>query len=214
MILRLAWAPKYLAEEASEYSTIQAAFAGIASLICMTVLPFSAIGGSVGEPYRDLGEYIEESTFVTPITFLFLAFVWSLVYFVIFIVFIPGSRTRHAKMMLRMVFLGPITLLVPGIAWSAVASLSVLAHPDMNFYGPGGKPAWLTWMPIWVFGSGFWMIAGFLWLAARCRSARRQIGRFLTTLECRRCGYNLTGNVSGRCPECGAAVMGNYDAHS
>ncbi len=23
---------------------------------------------------------------------------------------------------------------------------------------------------------------------------------------CRKCGYNLTGNVSGRCPECGTAV--------
>jgi hypothetical protein len=24
---------------------------------------------------------------------------------------------------------------------------------------------------------------------------------------CDRCGYNLTGNVSGRCPECGTAVL-------
>lgn len=24
--------------------------------------------------------------------------------------------------------------------------------------------------------------------------------------ECHRCGYNLTGNVSGRCPECGTPV--------
>lgn len=24
---------------------------------------------------------------------------------------------------------------------------------------------------------------------------------------CRRCGYNLAGNVSGRCPECGTAVV-------
>ena len=24
--------------------------------------------------------------------------------------------------------------------------------------------------------------------------------------HCQRCGYNLTGNVSGRCPECGEAV--------
>ena len=24
--------------------------------------------------------------------------------------------------------------------------------------------------------------------------------------HCRRCGYDLTGNVSGRCPECGAVA--------
>ncbi len=24
--------------------------------------------------------------------------------------------------------------------------------------------------------------------------------------HCRKCGYNLTGNVSGRCPECGATI--------
>jgi hypothetical protein len=24
--------------------------------------------------------------------------------------------------------------------------------------------------------------------------------------HCRRCGYNLTGNVSGRCPECGTRL--------
>ena len=28
------------------------------------------------------------------------------------------------------------------------------------------------------------------------------------------CGYDLTGNTSGRCPECGAAVKGNSDAHT
>ncbi len=25
--------------------------------------------------------------------------------------------------------------------------------------------------------------------------------------HCRHCGYNLTGNLSGRCPKCGSAVM-------
>ena len=31
---------------------------------------------------------------------------------------------------------------------------------------------------------------------------------------CSKCGYDLTGNVSGRCPECGAAVKGNSDAYT
>ena len=31
--------------------------------------------------------------------------------------------------------------------------------------------------------------------------------------HCQKCGYNLTGNVSGRCPECGTPVKsGNQSA--
>ena len=33
-----------------------------------------------------------------------------------------------------------------------------------------------------------------------------RVGRPYPTNHCRTCGYNLTGNVSGRCPECGEAV--------
>lgn len=29
-------------------------------------------------------------------------------------------------------------------------------------------------------------------------------------MSCRECGYNLTGNVSGQCPECGAALPGEF----
>ncbi len=29
--------------------------------------------------------------------------------------------------------------------------------------------------------------------------------------HCRKCGYNLTGNVSGRCPECGARTSGEME---
>lgn len=32
--------------------------------------------------------------------------------------------------------------------------------------------------------------------------------RHLPPGHCQRCGYNLTGNVSGTCPECGSAVPG------
>ena len=29
--------------------------------------------------------------------------------------------------------------------------------------------------------------------------------------HCRKCGYNLTGNVSGRCPECGKKVAMKHE---
>lgn len=33
-----------------------------------------------------------------------------------------------------------------------------------------------------------------------------EVVRILCSYLCRKCGYNLTGNVSGRCPECGTPV--------
>ena len=33
-----------------------------------------------------------------------------------------------------------------------------------------------------------------------------EVLRILCSYLCRQCGYNLTGNVSGRCPECGTPV--------
>ena len=186
---------------------IHAAFAGIGSLVSMCVLPVSAIGGWRKQPFRDLSQYVLESMFAVPHALLFLAIIWSFVFLVIFLVifgvFIPWMRSQQPKITMRIVFLSPITMLLPGIIWSVFAWLSMLADPSTNFTGPGVKPAWLTSMPIQLFGSCFWMIAGPLWITVVCGLAHGQIGRFLNRLECRQCGYNLTGNLSGRCPECG-----------
>jgi len=48
-------------------------------------------------------------------------------------------------------------------------------------------------------------------LAAACRFAASQRDRWEGLFRpppgyCQKCGYDLTGNVSGRCPECGAKV--------
>jgi len=37
-----------------------------------------------------------------------------------------------------------------------------------------------------------------------CRIIRGAV--VIPSMLCQNCGYNLTGNVSGRCPECGEAV--------
>ncbi len=42
------------------------------------------------------------------------------------------------------------------------------------------------------------------WYRTQTRRALRQILVAQGVAICERCGYDLTGNVSGRCPECGA----------
>lgn len=54
---------------------------------------------------------------------------------------------------------------------------------------------WLT-VPLWIPTLCCAVLAIFFWKRSRCRS---HIGLC-------RCGYDLTGNVSGVCPECGREV--------
>ncbi|GJM24129.1 MAG: hypothetical protein DHS20C16_05440 [Phycisphaerae bacterium] len=52
-------------------------------------------------------------------------------------------------------------------------------------------------IPFWCMFAPALLVTSWLWYADR-----RRIG------ECVNCGYNLTGNVSGVCPECGATIEG------
>lgn len=63
---------------------------------------------------------------------------------------------------------------------------------------PGLLYMWLPlWMPFVVFGA----YPGYALVTRRSRRRRQRRKRGL----CVECGYNLTGNVSGRCPECGSS---------
>jgi hypothetical protein len=78
---------------------------------------------------------------------------------------------------------------------------------------------WRRWVsPLGVAGSP-WVIGVACWFAAmavvlgfnclRVRPYRRFLRAELHARGvaiCRQCGYDLTGNVSGVCPECGAAI--------
>lgn len=58
-------------------------------------------------------------------------------------------------------------------------------------------PSRQVWIPYWALTVAFGMSPA-CWILARLRRARRGM--------CHECGYNLTGNVSGICPECGKPV--------
>lgn len=68
---------------------------------------------------------------------------------------------------------------------------------------------WPAWRPDVELHSGYGAVSLPLWipatlfLAAAAWNWRR--GRGFPPGHCARCGYDLTGNVSGRCPECGTA---------
>ena len=55
-------------------------------------------------------------------------------------------------------------------------------------------------IPYWIIAVGLAILPA-LWLAALCRRQTR-----LVAGGCVACGYNLTGNTSGICPECGTPV--------
>ena len=56
--------------------------------------------------------------------------------------------------------------------------------------------AWWVYVPLWPFVLLPALVAGWLW--------RRE--RLPGPGHCQRCGYNLRGNVSGVCPECGVTI--------
>ena len=69
-----------------------------------------------------------------------------------------------------------------------------------DWYEPGPPPPpkmWVVVFPLWIPLLIVIVPTAILW--------HRDPGRVLPG-HCRKCGYDLTGNVSGRCPECGKAV--------
>ncbi len=81
----------------------------------------------------------------------------------------------------------------PGWSFEWSPSLNVAWLPG-SWAGNGGSSGWL---PIWMGLLPVGAATAILWLCDR----RPPSG------HCRFCGYNLTGNVSGTCPECGRKVM-------
>ena len=80
-------------------------------------------------------------------------------------------------------------------------------HKLQRPVGPAFSSASIRWPRI-IWESNLWLVAIPFWLILVCigiptacfwRLDRRRHGPD----SCQQCGYDLTGNVSGRCPECG-----------
>ena len=209
-VIRLVWSPGSLAEAATRCSTAKAVLTGAGACALEMLGPFAANIGSMAEPYADLAEYLRCTLIVAPFVFAALFLLWFSLHG-LFLAIVASVRIaikgrvirRRSTVYARIVLLGPVTILLPGLAWSMFSALKVYAHPWNGFYGPGGKPAWLTSSPVTIFGSDIWVLVGVAVVLANIVFAVRRVGDLLKIPTCGCCAYDLTGNVSGRCPECG-----------
>jgi len=80
-----------------------------------------------------------------------------------------------------------------------------LIFPDgHSVYTPGFHREW--WVPNWIIFVTTAILPG-VWIVNQLRKRRISDGRM-----CNKCRYDLTGNTSGVCPECGTAVTAKAGA--
>ncbi len=88
------------------------------------------------------------------------------------------------------------SVLPPSPGWHLYRTRAEWRTPAWLTFGSGSRSGWIIvplWIPILLFASA----TGLAW---------RFYGRRFPPGHCPRCGYDLTGNVTGRCPECGAST--------
>ncbi len=96
--------------------------------------------------------------------------------------------------------------------YGGTVSLKILERPTFNGAGWSfGNPSWpLMYENYFSWRSGRILVdvplGALLWLLLVPTLALALRARHLDPKRCKRCEYDLTGNVSGVCPECGTAV--------
>jgi hypothetical protein len=89
------------------------------------------------------------------------------------------------------------------LAWLSVDYV----HPQINVRSqePNAFSCWQLTVPSWLLFLAFGGLPG--WRALRyIQQRKRSVDRSFYG-QCLACGYNLTGNVSRICPECGTAIL-------
>ena len=98
-------------------------------------------------------------------------------------------------------WLGLVVVVLVGLVFYALGWTMPAVYPAGTWkWAPPRSPALWAALGATVLWDALLWYAWYASRARRARTARR-------ARSCLECGYNLTGNVSGRCPECGHIVL-------
>ena len=117
---------------------------------------------------------------------------------------LPDTKLAIAQLILLVFIAALAHALVRGRFWLTCVGVSIVGNAVVTFFV---APIFLgTVSNIWPIACCSWILPGIL--VAAVVGAPFAMLRRPPVLEghCVSCGYDLRGNVSGRCPECGTPV--------
>lgn len=200
--LRIAIKPTALANEARRIALTSAYFLGVGAAVFSTIIAFHAAVAGMGEPFGDMSVWYSELLSINHVAiFGMLVPFWSVL--LGFFVIVGTSTNARGHYYCTILVLLPLVMFIPALVWSIGNALLSAQQDVVN------KPPWLDSPLIGMWGSWkcFFAIVAVA-LACGIHAARR-FGEFPEddeTLMCEFCSYNLTGNISGVCPECGKTI--------
>ncbi len=111
---------------------------------------------------------------------------------------------RNRRILLRLMLAGAVLA-----AWCFWAGMETAMLPHL---GPAQEGAKIQSTPDLYFLGFVLMVLGGIMGLVFCVRWTLLLRRMEQPVSCQRCGYNLTGNESGICPECGESCEGDLKA--
>ena len=198
--LRIAIKPTALAEVAVRIAPTSAFFLGVCAAVGgMGISSFIGISG-MAEPFGSISHYFRLRNILPGLFGLAIILVpfW---FFVFGFILVLGAITKsRGAYYCSVIMLLPLVVFLPMFVWSVGNALVIMQQDVIN------KPPWLDSPLIGMWGSWkcFFAIVAVA-LAFGIHAARRfgELPEDDEAPKCAFCSYNLTGNISGVCPECG-----------
>jgi hypothetical protein len=159
-----------------------------------------------------------DQRFVEHVAFLLTSVVAFPFFAIVVVAAVQGRGILPAFSLYWLVLAAVVILLLIGLCWgwdqdrrrrlveySIVLIAELLMGCDFVARIQGGANRWTLWVAIPLYA----LIPMVVLFVSRRREIRRSLWVYLNTHDeatCVTCGYNLTGNVSGVCPECGTSI--------